>query len=343
MIERDREDALERALAQIENNFGKGSVTRLGDGIRPPIGVIPTGSIALDAALGVGGLPRGGIVELYGPRSSGKTTVALHAMADAQAAGGHAAFITAGHALDPGYAEALGVDVDNLLVCQPGTGEQALEIAHMLVRSGALDIIVVDPVAALVPHAEIVSVGETGEGHMGLRARLISHAVRKLAGAVGTSKTTLVFINQVSEEAGARRDVLETAGGRALEVYASVRIDLRSIGTFEDGSGTVGNRIRGTVVKNTVAPPFGQAEFDILHGAGISREGALIDVGVEQGSIRRSGAWYTYEGNRLGQGRENTRKFLGHNPEVAAEIEKNVKEKLGSGRAGPVARPRAKP
>jgi recombination protein RecA len=328
MIEPDREEALERALTQIEKKHGKGAVMRLGDDTRLPIGIIPTGSIALDVALGVGGLPRGRIVEIYGPDSSGKTTVALHAMANAQAAGGNAAFIDAEYALDPEYAKALGVDTDNLLVCQPDTGEQALEIADMLIRSGALDIIVVDSVAALVPRAEIE--GEMGESHMGLQARLMSQALRKLAGAVSTSKTTLIFINQLREKIGIQFGSPETTtGGRALKFYASVRLDVRRIETLKDGSDMVGNRTRVKVVKNKVAPPFKQAEFDILYGVGISREGSLIDAGVEQGIIRKSGAWYTYEGNQLGQGKENARKFLRNNPDVAAEVEKNIKETLG--------------
>jgi recombination protein RecA len=328
MTEPDREEALELALAQIEKNHGKGAVMRLGDNTRLPIGIIPTGSIALDVALGVGGLPRGRIVEIYGPDSSGKTTVALHAMANAQAAGGNAAFIDAEYALDPEYAKALGVDTDALLVCQPDTGEQALEIADMLIRSGALDIIVVDSVAALVPRAEIE--GEMGESHMGLQARLMSQALRKLAGAVSTSKTTLIFINQLREKIGIQFGSPETTtGGRALKFYASVRLDVRRIETLKDGSDMVGNRTRVKVVKNKVAPPFKQAEFDILYGVGISREGSLIDVGVEQAIIRKSGAWYTYEGDQLGQGKENARKFLRDNPDVANEIEKNIKEKLG--------------
>jgi recombination protein RecA len=328
MTEQDREEALERALAQIEKNHGIGAVMRLGEDTRLPVAIIPTGSIALDVALGVGGLPRGRIVEIYGPDSSGKTTVALHAMANAQAAGGNAAFIDAEYALDPEYAKALGVDTDNLLVCQPDTGEQALEIADMLIRSGALDIIVVDSVAALVPRAEIE--GEMGDSHMGLQARLMSQALRKLAGAVSTSKTTLIFINQLREKIGIQFGSPETTtGGRALKFYASVRLDVRRIETLKDGSDMVGNRTRVKVVKNKVAPPFKQAEFDILYGLGISREGSIIDAGVEQQIIRKSGAWYTYESNQLGQGKENARKYLRDNPDVAAEIEKNIKEKLG--------------
>jgi recombination protein RecA len=303
---------------------------RLGDDTRPPIGVIPTGSIALDVALGVGGLPRGRVVEIYGPESSGKTTVALHAVANAQAAGGIAAFIDAEHALDPEYAKALGVDTDALLVSQPDTGEQALEIADMLIRSGALDVIVVDSVAALVPRAEIE--GEMGDSHVGLQARLMSQALRKLTGALSNSGTTMIFINQLREKIGVMFGSPETTtGGKALKFYASVRLDIRRIETLKDGSDMVGNRTRVKVVKNKVAPPFKQAEFDILYGVGISREGSLVDVGVEQGIVRKSGAWYTYEGDQLGQGKENARKFMRENPDVAAEVEKKIKEKLGIG------------
>lgn len=326
----DREKALQLALAQIEKSHGKGSVMRLGDDTRPPVGVIPTGSIALDVALGVGGLPRGRVVEIYGPESSGKTTVALHAVASAQAAGGIAAFIDAEHALDPEYAKALGVNTDDLLVSQPDTGEQALEIADMLIRSGALDIIVIDSVAALVPRAEIE--GEMGDSHVGLQARLMSQALRKITGALNNSGTTAIFINQLREKIGVMFGSPETTtGGRALKFYASVRLDVRRIETLKDGTDMVGNRTRVKVVKNKVAPPFKQAEFDILYGVGISREGSLIDVGVEQSIIRKSGAWYTYEGDQLGQGKENARKFLRDNPDVAAEIEKRIKEKLGIG------------
>ncbi|HEY2204537.1 MAG TPA: recombinase RecA [Pseudonocardia sp.] len=326
----DREKALALALAQIEKNHGKGSVMRLGDEARAPVGVTPTGSIALDVALGVGGLPRGRVVEIYGPESSGKTTVALHAVANAQAAGGVAAFIDAEHALDPEYAKILGVDTDALLVSQPDTGEQALEIADMLIRSGALDIIVIDSVAALVPRAEIE--GEMGDSHVGLQARLMSQALRKITSALNNSGTTAIFINQLREKIGVMFGSPETTtGGRALKFYASVRLDIRRIETLKDGTEAVGNRTRVKVAKNKVAPPFKQAEFDILFGHGISREGSLIDVGVEQALIRKSGAWYTYEGDQLGQGKENARKFLLDNPDVAAEIEKRIKEKLGIG------------
>jgi recombination protein RecA len=292
--------------------------------------VIPTGSIALDVALGIGGLPRGRVVEIYGPESSGKTTVALHAVANAQANGGVAAFIDAEHALDPVYARALGVDTDALLVSQPDTGEQALEIADMLIRSGALDIIVIDSVAALVPRAEIE--GEMGDNHLGLQARLMSQALRKIAGALNNSGTTAVFINQLREKIGVMFGSPETtSGGRALKFYASVRLDVRRIETLKDGTDAVGNRTRVKVVKNKVAPPFKQAEFDIVYGEGISREGSLIDVGVEQGLIKKSGAWYTYESDQLGQGKENVRAFLRDNPDLADEIEKKIKEKLGVG------------
>jgi recombination protein RecA len=326
----DREKALETALAQIDRQFGKGSVMRLGEDVRPPIEVIPTGSIALDVALGIGGLPRGRVVEIYGPESSGKTTVALHAVANAQRAGGIAAFIDAEHALDPEYAKKLGVDTDALLVSQPDTGEQALEIADMLIRSGALDVIVIDSVAALVPRAEIE--GEMGDSHVGLQARLMSQALRKITGALNNSGTTAIFINQLREKIGVMFGSPETTtGGRALKFYASVRLDVRRIETLKDGSEPVGSRTRVKVVKNKVSPPFKQAEFDILYGIGISREGGLIDVGVEQGIVRKSGAWYTYEGDQLGQGKENARSFLRDNPDLANEIEKRIKEKLGVG------------
>jgi recombination protein RecA len=326
----DRDKALDVALAQIEKQHGKGSVMRLGERAATPIEVIPTGSIALDVALGIGGLPRGRVIEVYGPESSGKTTVALHAVANAQAAGGVAAFIDAEHALDPEYARALGVDTDALLVSQPDTGEQALEIADMLIRSGALDIIVIDSVAALVPRAEIE--GEMGDSHVGLQARLMSQALRKITGALNNSGTTAIFINQLREKIGVMFGSPETTtGGRALKFYASVRLDVRRIETLKDGTDAVGNRTRVKIVKNKVAPPFKQAEFDIVYGEGISREGSLIDVGVEQGLIRKSGAWYTYDSDQLGQGKENVRTFLRDNPDLADEIEKKIKEKLGIG------------
>lgn len=326
----DRDKALDLALAQIEKNFGKGAVMRLGEEARQPISVIPTGSIALDVALGIGGLPRGRIVEIYGPESSGKTTVALHAIASAQANGGVAAFIDAEHALDPEYARKLGVDTDALLVSQPDTGEQALEIADMLVRSGALDIIVIDSVAALVPRAEIE--GEMGDSHVGLQARLMSQALRKITSALNNSGTTAIFINQLREKIGVMFGSPETTtGGKALKFYASVRLDVRRIETLKDGGDATGNRTKVKVVKNKLSPPFRQAEFDIIFGMGISREGSIIDMGVEHGFVRKSGSWYTYDGDQLGQGKENARKFLMENPDVRNEIEKKIKEKLGIG------------
>jgi recombination protein RecA len=326
----DRDKALDVALAQIDKQFGKGSVMRLGERAAMPIEVIPTGSIALDIALGIGGLPRGRVVEIYGPESSGKTTVALHAVANAQAAGGVAAFIDAEHALDPDYARALGVDTDALLVSQPDTGEQALEITDMLIRSGAVDVIVIDSVAALVPRAEIE--GEMGDSHVGLQARLMSQALRKITGALSNTNTTAIFINQLREKIGVMFGSPETTtGGKALKFYASIRIDVRRIETLKDGADAVGNRTRAKIVKNKVAPPFKQAEFDIIYGQGISREGSLIDVGVEQGLIKKSGAWYTYDSDQLGQGKENVRSFLRDNPDLADEMEKKIKEKLGVG------------
>ena len=300
----------------------------MGDDQRPPIEAIPTGSLALDVALGVGGLPRGRVIEIYGPESSGKTTVALHAVASAQKAGGIAAFIDAEHALDPVYAKALGVDTDNLLVSQPDTGEQALEIADMLIRSGALDIIVIDSVAALVPKAEIE--GEMGDSHVGLQARLMSQALRKITGALANSKTTAIFINQLREKVGVFFGSPEvTSGGKALKFYASVRIDVRRIETLKEGADAVGNKTRAKVVKNKVAPPFKQAEFDIIYGKGISREGSIIDMGVDNGIIRKSGSWFTYDGDQLGQGKENVRRFLADNPDLRDEIELKILTKLG--------------
>ncbi|MGO1973360.1 MAG: recombinase RecA [Propionibacteriaceae bacterium] len=326
----DRSKALETALAQIEKQHGKGSVMRLGDETRAPIEVIPTGAISLDRALGIGGLPRGRVVEIYGPESSGKTTVALHAIANAQALGGICAFIDAEHALDPAYAENLGVDTDALLVSQPDNGEQALEITDMLVRSGALDMIVIDSVAALTPRAEIE--GEMGDSHVGLQARLMSQALRKMTGAISGAGTTAVFINQLREKIGVMFGSPETTtGGKALKFYASVRLDVRRIETLKDGTDMVGNRTRVKVVKNKVAPPFKQAEFDILYGQGISREGSLIDLGVEAGLVRKAGAWFTYEADQLGQGKENARNHLRDNPDLANELEKRIKEALGIG------------
>src|SRR6187402_286149 len=326
----DRSKALEAALGQIDRQFGKGSLMRLGDSQKVAIAAIPTGSIALDVALGIGGLPRGRVVEIYGPESSGKTTVALHAIANAQADGGICAFIDAEHALDPDYARRLGVDTDSLLVSQPDNGEQALEIADMLVRSGALSLIVIDSVAALTPRAEIE--GEMGDSHVGLQARLMSQALRKMTGALNNSGTTAIFINQLREKIGVMFGSPETTtGGRALKFYSSVRLDVRRIETLKDGTDAVGNRTRVKVVKNKVSPPFKQAEFDIIYGQGISREGGLIDMGVEQSLVRKSGAWYTYEGDQLGQGKENDRVFLKDNPDLANELDKKIKEKLGIG------------
>nr|WP_024356257.1 recombinase RecA [Leucobacter chironomi] len=347
---KDREKALEAALAQIDKNFGKGAIMRMGSVERAPVEVIPTGSVALDVALGIGGLPRGRIIEIYGPESSGKTTLTLHAIANAQRAGGIAAFIDAEHALDPEYAKKLGVDIDALLVAQPDTGEQALEIADMLIRSGSVDLVVIDSVAALVPKAEID--GEMGDSHVGLQARLMSQALRKITGSLNATKTTAIFINQLREKVGVFFGSPETtSGGKALKFYASVRLDIRRIQTLKDGTDAVGNRTRVKVVKNKMAPPFKQAEFDILYGVGISREGSLIDYGVEHGFIKKSGAWFTYDGDQLGQGMENARRFLIQNPDIAAEIEEKILTKLGvNGRseqveepAAPVAAPAVEP
>src|SRR6201992_2805085 len=326
----DRDKALETALVQIERQFGKGSVMRLGAKGHQAVEIIPTGSITLDVALGLGGLPRGRIVEIYGPESSGKTTVALHAVANAQKLGVISAFIDAEHALDPEYAKNLGVDTDALLVSQPDTGEQELEIMDMLIRSGAIDIVVIDSVAALVPRAEIE--GEMGDSHVGLQARLMSQALRKITGALNQAKTTAIFTNQLREKVGVMFGSPETtSGGKALKFYASVRLDVRRIETLKDGTDAVGNRTRVKVVKNKMSPPFKVAEFDILYGVGISREGSLIDLGVEQGIVRKAGAWYTYEGDQLGQGKENARNFLKENADLDIEIEKKIKEKLGGG------------
>ena len=320
----EKQKALDTALAQIERQFGKGSVMKMSERTAAPIEVIPTGSIALDVALGIGGLPRGRIIEIFGPESSGKTTLTLHAIANAQRNGGIAAFIDAEHAFDAEYAKKLGVDIDALLVSQPDTGEQALEIADMLVRSGALDLIVVDSVAALVPRAEIE--GEMGDSHMGLQARLMSQALRKITGALSHSKTTAIFINQLRDKIGVFFGSPETTtGGKALKFYASVRMDIRRIETLKDGQEAVGNRTRVKVVKNKMAPPFKQAEFDILYGVGISREGSLLDLGVDLGIVKKSGAWFTYEGDQLGQGKENSRHFLIDNPDLANEIESKIR------------------
>ena len=325
----DRDKMLDVALTQIEKQYGKGAVMRLGEHpMGHGISVIPTGSLALDLALGVGGIPRGRIVEVFGPEGSGKTTVCLHIIAEAQKRGGIAAFIDAEHALDPTYARNLGVDIDALLVSQPDSGEQALEIADMLVRSGALDLVVVDSVAALVPRAEIE--GEMGDSHVGLQARLMSQALRKLTGAVNRSRTSVVFTNQIREKIGVMFGNPETTpGGRALKFYSSVRLDVRKIENLKDATEVVGSRTRVKVVKNKVAPPFRQCEFDIMYGTGISREGSLLDVGVDMELVKKSGAWFTYEGDQLGQGRENARQFLREHADIAAEIERRVREAVG--------------
>jgi len=327
----DKQRALEAALAQIDRAFGKGSVMKLGEkGKIVEIESVSTGSLGLDLAMGIGGLPKGRIVEIYGPESSGKTTLALHVVAEVQKAGGTAAFVDAEHALDPSYAHKLGVNLDDLLVSQPDTGEQALEITDTLVRSGAIDVIVIDSVAALTPRAEIE--GEMGDSLPGLQARLMSQALRKLTGSISKAKTLVIFINQIRMKIGVMYGSPEpTTGGKALKFYASVRMDVRRIETLNDGTNAVGNRTRVKIVKNKVSPPFKQAEFDILYGRGISREGSLIDMGVDQGFIRKSGSWFTYEGEQLGQGKENARTFLMENDEVANEIEKKIKEKLGIG------------
>lgn len=325
---KNREKALDAALANIDKQFGKGAIMRLGSQEREAVEVIQTGSVALDVALGIGGLPRGRIVEIYGPESSGKTTLTLHAIANAQRNGGIAAFIDAEHALDPDYAQKLGVDIDALLVSQPDTGEQALEIADMLIRSGSVDLVVIDSVAALVPKAEID--GDMGDSHVGLQARLMSQALRKMTGGLNATKTTAIFINQLREKVGVFFGSPETtSGGKALKFYASVRLDIRRIQTLKEGTDAVGNRTRVKVVKNKMAPPFKQAEFDILYGHGISREGSLIDYGVEQGLVKKSGAWYTYDGDQLGQGMENARRFLVEHADIAAEIEEKILTKLG--------------
>ncbi|WP_017813744.1 recombinase RecA [Paenibacillus shenyangensis] len=321
----DRRAALDMALRQIEKQFGKGSVMKLGESTHMKVEVIPSGSIALDIALGTGGMPRGRIVEIYGPESSGKTTVALHAIAEVQKAGGQAAFIDAEHALDPQYAKNLGVNIDELLLSQPDTGEQGLEIAEALVRSGAVDIIVIDSVAALVPKAEIE--GEMGDSHVGLQARLMSQALRKLSGAISKSKTITIFINQLREKVGVMFGNPETTpGGRALKFYSTVRLDVRRIEAIKNGNDVVGNRTRIKVVKNKVAPPFKQAEIDIMYGEGISREGSLIDIATEKDIINKSGAWYSYEGERMGQGRENAKQFLKENKQIALVIENKIRE-----------------
>ncbi len=320
----EKKKALEMALSQIEKQFGKGSIMILGSESRTNIAVISTGALSLDIALGVGGLPRGRIIEIFGPESSGKTTVALHVIAEAQKNGGFAAFIDAEHALDPVYAGKLGVNIDELLVSQPDTGEQALEIAESLVRSGAIDVLVVDSVAALVPRAEIE--GEMGDTHIGLQARLMSQAMRKLSGAISKSLTTAIFINQIREKVGVMFGNPETTpGGRALKFYASVRLDIRRLETLKRGNEMIGNRTRGKVVKNKVAPPFKQAEFDIIYGEGISREGCVLDLAIEKDIIKKSGTWFSYGEDRLGQGRDNAKEFLKQKPDICREIEEQIR------------------
>ena len=319
----ERNKALDMALSQIEKQFGAGSVMKMGDKGSMSIETVPTGALALDMALGIGGIPRGRVIEIFGPEGSGKTTLATHVVAEAQRNGGICAYIDAEHAMDPTYARAIGVDVDELLISQPDTGEQALEIADMLIRSGALDVVVIDSVAALTPRAEIE--GEMGDAHVGLQARLMSQALRKLTSNLNKSKTILIFINQLREKIGVMFGSPETTpGGRALKFYSSVRLDIRRIEAIKDGLEVVGNRTRVKVVKNKCAPPFRQAEFDIMYGRGISREGSVVDLGVDLGIVMKSGAWYTYEGEQLGQGRENAKKFLVDNPEVMVEITDRV-------------------
>ncbi len=327
MATEDNEKALGVALSQIEKQFGKGSIMRMGETVHMAIEAIPTGALSLDLALGIGGLPRGRIVEVYGPESSGKSTLAMHAVAEAQRNGGICAYIDAEHAMDPVYAKAIGVNVDDLLISQPDTGEQALEIADMLIRSGALDVLVIDSVAALTPRAELD--GEMGDTHVGLQARLMSQALRKLTGTLSKSRTIAIFINQLREKIGVIYGSPEvTPGGRALKFYSSIRIDIRRIEQIKDGADIIGNRTRAKVVKNKCGAPFKQAEFDIMYGQGISREGSLLDVAVDLGFVKKSGAWFTYEGEQLGQGRENVKQFLKENPQLMAEIDQRVRERL---------------
>jgi recombination protein RecA len=336
-MDMDKSKALDAAVKQIEKDFGKGSIMKLGAaGDKMNIETIPTGALSLDIALGVGGIPRGRIIEIYGPESSGKTTVALHMIAEAQKRGGYAAFIDAEHALDPEYARHLGVDIDNLLISQPDTGEQALEICDALVRSGAIDIIVIDSVAALVPKAEIE--GDMGDSHVGLQARLMSQALRKLTGIISKSRTSTVFINQIREKVGVMFGNPETTtGGRALKFYSTVRMDVRRIESIKNGNDVIGNRTRVKVVKNKVAPPFKQAEFDIMYGQGISHEGCLVDLGVQYNIINKSGAWYSYGDERIGQGRENTKAFLKEHPDMAFEVENRIREAAGLPPLAPIA------
>ncbi len=323
----EHDKALGMALSQIEKQFGKGSIMRMGETVHMAIEAIPTGALSLDLALGIGGLPRGRIVEIYGPESSGKSTLAMHVVAEAQRNGGICAYIDAEHAMDPVYAKAIGVNVDALLISQPDTGEQALEISDMLIRSGALDVLVIDSVAALTPRAELD--GEMGDTHVGLQARLMSQALRKLTGSLSKSRTIAVFINQLREKVGVIYGSPEvTPGGRALKFYASIRIDIRRVEQIKDGADIVGNRTRAKVVKNKCGAPFKQAEFDIMYGQGISREGSLLDVAVDLGFVKKSGAWFTYEGEQLGQGRENVKQFLAENPQLMAEIDQRVRERL---------------
>ncbi len=324
----EKKKALEIAMSQIEKQFGKGSIMKLGDGANSELEVIPTGALSLDIALGIGGLPKGRIIEIYGPESSGKTTVALHVIAEAQKLGGEAAFIDAEHALDPVYAKNLGIDVENLIVSQPDTGEQALEITEALVRSGAVDVIVIDSVAALVPKAEID--GDMGDSHVGLQARLMSQALRKLAGAINKTNTVAIFINQLREKVGIMFGNPETTpGGRALKFYSSIRLDVRKIETLKQTSDIVGNRVRVKVVKNKVAPPFREAEFDIIYGQGISKVGNILDIAVNLDIIEKSGAWFAYNSQKIGQGRENAKQFLQANPDIANEVEKKIRENYG--------------
>jgi recombination protein RecA len=327
MTTEESEKALGVALGQIEKQFGKGSIMRMGETVHMAIEAIPTGALSLDLALGIGGLPRGRIVEIYGPESSGKSTLAMHVVAEAQRNGGICAYIDAEHAMDPVYAKAIGVNVDDLLISQPDTGEQALEISDMLIRSGALDVLVIDSVAALTPRAELD--GEMGDTHVGLQARLMSQALRKLTGTLSKSRTIAVFINQLREKVGVIYGSPEvTPGGRALKFYSSIRIDIRRIEQIKDGADIIGNRTRAKVVKNKCGAPFKQAEFDIMYGRGISREGSLLDVAVDFGFVKKSGAWFTYEGEQLGQGRENVKQFLIENPQLMAEIDQRVRERL---------------
>src|SRR5215467_3600970 len=325
-VERDK--ALEMAMGQIEKQFGKGAIMRMGENAHMQIEAIPTGALSLDLALGIGGLPRGRIVEIYGPESSGKSTLAMHVVAEAQRNGGICAYIDAEHAMDPVYAKAIGVNIDDLLISQPDTGEQALEIADMLIRSGALDVVVIGSVAALTPRAEIE--GEMGDTHVGLQARLMSQALRKLTANLNKSNTIAIFINQLREKIGVMFGSPETTpGGRALKFYSSVRLDIRRIESIKDGAEVVGNRTRVKVVKNKVSPPFRQAEFDIMYGKGISREGSVLDIGVDLGIVKKSGAWYTYEGEQLGQGREKAKEFLAENPEIMIEISERIRTAMG--------------